>query len=141
MNEEYFVKTYIRKVKQERLLHELSHKEKRYRALSRFCHNAETLLNAEKIALQGNNLLFSDSFNRFIQGQKEPCLILSPDAAADGQILPAMEAVQLADLTQDACIVFNSRFAYVQSEPLKSGTQRYLLLADTKDVHSDPLIY
>ena len=88
MKEEYFVTTYVRKAKQERLLYELSHKEKRYRALDRFCHSADALLNKEKVVLKGNNLLYSDSFNRFIQGQHEPCLVLSPDPSVDGQTLP-----------------------------------------------------
>lgn len=141
MKEEYFVTTYVRKAKQERLLYELSHKEKRYRALDRFCHSADSLLNREKVVLKGNNLLYSDSFNRFIQGQHEPCLVLSPDPSVDGQTLSAKDAIAAALGTLDACIVFNSRFAYVQSEAMASATDRWLLMANPKDDPESPIIY
>ena len=43
--EQFFVKTYIDKDYQERLLFELNSMKKRSKALSRFSHDAETVLN------------------------------------------------------------------------------------------------
>lgn len=42
--EKYFVDTFVRKDRRERLWYELSHPNRRYRGLSRFCHQSTDLL-------------------------------------------------------------------------------------------------
>ena len=44
--EERFVRSFVVKERQERLLYELTRPKKRYDGLSRFCHTAEQLLDS-----------------------------------------------------------------------------------------------
>lgn len=54
--ERRFVQSFIRKNRRERVLFELTTPEKRYDGVSRFCHQAEELLDPTKIAMQGEDL-------------------------------------------------------------------------------------
>ncbi|MFR4475981.1 MAG: hypothetical protein ACLT3Y_01235 [Ruminococcus callidus] len=68
--EKSFVKRFIKKTKQDRLLFELSGK-KRQHGIERFCHNTEDLIDTERIAYSGNNL-FLDEILRIIKQYKVP---------------------------------------------------------------------
>ena len=56
LNERYFVQTFIRKDRRERLLYELTTPGKRYDGISRFCHQAKGLLDPAKIIMEGEDL-------------------------------------------------------------------------------------
>lgn len=124
-----FVETYIRPERRERLGYELSHPQKRGRGLDRFCHRSADLLDPKRIFLWGRDLMRQEAFLRFAAQHPEECVILSPDAVLDGQVLPLADALSLCLLCLDASIIVGDGFAVVREEAYTGGTAQYLLLA------------
>jgi hypothetical protein len=125
--ERRFVRLFIRKVRRERLLYELTNPRKRYDGLSRFCHNAAELLDAGKIALSGENLERQTVFRGFVERHDELCFILSPDFSLDGRKENLSAALHLASACFDAVIILGDSFAVVYGEVMKGGREKYLL--------------
>ncbi|MBR2990172.1 MAG: hypothetical protein IKF51_01760 [Solobacterium sp.] len=125
--EQYFIQTFIKNSRQERLLFEFSHPDKRYRGLSRFCHNAEDLLNKGLIALSGTDLERQDAFRSFLRQHSEPCRLISP--SLEDTELPFPDAACTAFLLPDASITIGPGYALVCSEPERGGSIKYLLIA------------
>ena len=132
-----FVRSFIRKDRQERLLYELTTPEKRYRGVSRFCHRAGELLDRRTILLQGEDLDRRPEFRRFVERHDAPCLVLSPDFDPDEQWLPLKAAVDRAVFCCDAVLILGNDFAVVFGEPDKGGREKYLL-SETAE-KTDPL--
>ncbi len=128
--EKHFVKAFIRKNRQERLLYELTAPEKRYNGVSRFCHQAGELLDPSKILMEGEDLERRPEFARFIREHEELCFVLSPDFYLDEQFLYLNDAVRLAAMCPDAVLILGSTFALVFGEPVKGGRGKYLLCED-----------
>ena len=126
--EKYFVDTFIRKDRRERLWFELSHPNRRYRGLSRFCHQSTDLLRPDKILLSGKDLMRQEHFQEFVKKGTGQCLILSPDASCDGRTCPLCDAVALCMMCLDASIVVGSHFAVVSSEAMQGGSDHFLLV-------------
>ena len=126
--EEHFVKSFIRKNKQDRLLHELTTPKKRNDGVSRFCHQAEDFLDPTKIVMQGEDLERQPEFERFVQRHDELCFVLSLDFWLDEQFLPLADAVRKAFISLDATLILGSTFAIVYGEPMKGGRGKNLLL-------------
>lgn len=127
LTEERFVRSFIKKSRQERLLFELTSPKKRYSGISRFCHNSVDLLDPRKIRMEGEDLDRSAEFLSFVREHKESCFMMSPDSFIDGQWLPFAEAVEQAVLCPDAAVIIGSDFALVLGEPVKGGRGKYLL--------------
>ena len=125
--EEYFVKSFIKKDRQERLLHELKRPDKRYRGLSRFCHQADDFIEPDKILIQGKKLETDERFVKFIEEHDEFCKILSPDPYLDGRSLKLNEALYMALASADAVIIILKGFAVIFTEAEKGGRDKYLL--------------
>ena len=125
--ERRFVQSFIRKNRRERVLFELTTPEKRYDGVSRFCHQAEELLNPTKIAMQGEDLDRRPEFDQFIREYTETVFVLSPDSYMDEQFLPLKDAVQKTVMCPDAVLILGSTFAIVFGEPMKGGRGKYLL--------------
>ena len=124
---EHFVKTFIRKSRRERLLFELTRKEHRYDGVSRFCHQAEDLLEPSRILLKGKDMDRTQEFLRFIRQHDEMCLVLSPDPSVDGQYLSLEDAVMQAEICPDAVLLLGKTFVVIYAEPMKGGRDKYLL--------------
>ena len=129
--EERFVKAFVRKERQERLLYELMTPKKRYDGISRFCHQAQDLLEPSKIAMEGEDLERRPDFERFVQRHDEVCRVLSPDSFLNEQDLPFPTAVEQAALCCDAVLIIGNGFAVVYGEPMKGGRGKYLLTEKT----------
>ena len=128
--EENFINRFIRKNRRERLLYELTTPEKRYRGVSRFCHQAEEFLDHNKIILKDNDLEHDPKFIDFVKTHDEPCYVISPDPYLDDQSISLKEALDKAVLCQDALLILGSDFAIIFTEPMKGGTEKYLLSDD-----------
>ena len=126
-NERRFVAAFIVKDRRKRLLHELTTPAKRYGGLSRFCHQAEELLDPAKMLMEGEDLDRLPEFERFVARHDEPCYVMSPDARMDGRTLATKDAVNEALMCLDAVIILGSSFAIVFGEPLKGGRGKFLL--------------
>ena len=125
--EQYFVQTYIKKNRRDRLLFELSAEKRRYDGLSRFCHQAGELLDPAKIIAAGDDLERRTEFLRFVKQHDEACYVISPDYEMDGRTLQTKDAVSLAAAFYDAVIIIGSTFAIIFGEPMKGGRDKYLL--------------
>ena len=125
--EEHFVRTFIRKNRRERLLHELTTPKKRMDGVSRFCHQAGEFLDPDKILLEGEDLERRPEFAQFVERHDELCLVLSLDFWPDEQFLPLKDAVVQAVISLDAVLILGSTFAVVFGEPMKGGRGKYLL--------------
>ena len=125
--EQYFVQTYIKKNRRDRLFFELSAEKRRYDGLSRFCHQAGELLDPAKIIAAGDDLERRTEFMRFVKQHDEACYVISPDYEMDGRTLQTKDAVSLAAAFYDAVIIIGSTFAIIFSEPMKGGRDKYLL--------------
>ena len=125
--EERFVKTYVRKSRRDRLLHELTDPKKRYNGLSRFCHSAGELLDPALVIMEGEDLDRRSVFEEFVRKHDGICCTMSPDPFMDGQALPFSEAVNRALLSMDAVIILGCCFAVVFGEVMKGGRGKYLL--------------
>ena len=125
--ERRFVRLFVRKARRERLLYELTNPRKRYDGLSRFCHNAAELLDAEKIALSGEDLERQTAFRGFVERHDETCCILSPDFSLDGRTARFNAALNLASACFDALIILGGSFAVVYGEAMKGGRGKYFL--------------
>ena len=126
-NEQRFVQMFVRKSRRKRLLHELTTPEKRYDGVSRFCHQAEELIDPSKIVMEGDDMTRRPEFERFAAQHDEICFVMSPDSFIDGQHLPLKDAVREAVLCPDAVLILGSTFAVVFGEPMKGGRGVFLL--------------
>ena len=127
LNERYFVQTFIRKDRRERLLYELTTPGKRYDGISRFCHQAKGLLDPAKIIMEGEDLDRRPEFDRFIRQNDEICYVLSPAIDTEGKFLNLSDAIDQAIMCLDAVIIMGSSFAIVFGEPMKGGRGKFLL--------------
>ncbi len=125
--EQYFVQTYIKKNRRDRLFFELSAEKRRYDGLSRFCHQAGELLDPAKIIAAGDDLERRPEFLRFVKHHDDTCYVISPNYEMDGRTLQTKDAVSLAAAFYDAVIIIGSTFAIVFGEPVKGGRDKYLL--------------
>ena len=125
--EKRFVDTYIRKERRERLFYELTTPKKRYEGVSRFCHQAEELLDPSRIMMEGEDLDRREDFHFFVQKHDEQCYVLTPDNCAEGEYMAFKDAVDKAVIYPDAVIIIGSTFAVVFGEPIKGGRGKFLL--------------
>ena len=124
LSDEYFVQTFIHKGRRERLLSELNHPKKRYRALDRFCHQAEELLDPAKILCRGKKITEEAVFTRLKQ---QPCRILSPDGFLNERYETFEEAFRLVSMGTDAAIILLDGYAVVTEEAMKGERGMYLM--------------
>ena len=125
--EQHFVKTFIKRSRRERLLHELTTPSKRYDGVSRFCHGARDLLEPSRIIMEGEDLERLPAFKSFVRQHGEICYVLTPEFCMDEIRLPLQEALDEAAMSLDAVIIMGSTFAVVFGEPVKGGRGKFLL--------------
>ena len=122
-----FVKRFIKKTKQDRLLFELSGK-KRQHGIERFCHNTEDLIDTERIAYSGNNL-FLDEILRIIKQYKVPesCYIIACQKELDKKHVSFEDALGLVLGNGMAAIIICNDFAVIETEQYSGTPFRYIL--------------
>ena len=106
--EKEFVKSYIDKNYQERLLYELGSSKKRVNALSRFSHNAETILK------QSVNKRIITSLGEF-QEKDQSVYIISWDEK-DGITMPLSDAVSHLEASYMSVILIGKDFSLIKEE-------------------------
>ena len=125
--EKSFVKRFIKKTKQDRLLFELIGK-KRQHGIERFCHNTEDLIDTERIAYSGNNL-FLDEILRIIKQYKVPesCYIIACQKELDKKHVSFEDALGLVLGNGMAAIIICNDFAVIETEQYSGTPFRYIL--------------
>ena len=106
--EKEFVKSYIDKNYQERLLHELGSSKKRANALSRFSHNAETIL---KKSVSKRTITSLGDF----QEKDQTVYIISLDEK-DGLTMPLSDAVRYLEASYMSVILIGKDFSLIKEE-------------------------
>ena len=125
--EKKFIAAFIRPSRKERLTYELSHPEKRYRGLERFCHTAEELLDPAGIILKGTGFTHMQLFAEFMKEHgKDECLIISPDPLLDQCTASLSECFCRVSMSADASVIIADTFALTTEEAGKNGTMQYL---------------
>lgn len=125
--EKSFVKKFIKKEKQDRLLFELSGK-KRQHGIERFCHNAEDMIDTERIAYSGNNLL-PDEILKITKQYKvsESCYIIAYQKELDKKYVSFEDALGLVLGNGMAAIIICNDFAVIETEQYSGTPFRYIL--------------
>ena len=106
--EHFFVKTYIDKDYQERLLFELNSIKKRSKALSRFSHDVETVLNKaldKRIIADLSELHEND----------KAVYVISWDEN-DGMYIPFEDAMRYCENTNTSVILIGNSFSLIKEE-------------------------
>ena len=106
--EHFFVKTYIDKDYQERLLFELNSMKKRSKALSRFSHDVETVLNKvldKRIITDLSELHEND----------KAVYVISWDEN-DGMYIPFEDAMRYCENTYTSVILIGNSFLLIKEE-------------------------
>ena len=106
--EKEFVKSYIDKNYQERLLYELGSSKKRVNALSRFSHNAETIL---KKSVSKRIITSLGDF----QEKDQTVYIISLDEK-DGLTMPLSDAVRYLEASYMSVILIGKDFSLIKEE-------------------------
>ena len=113
--ETHFVRKCVKKEYQERVLFELKSKKHREKAISRFAHSAETVLNSSFLKYS-----FSNFTNKFIQNADvKNCYVIS-NGLYDGHNLPIQEAVEFCQESYMTVILISSEFIAIKEEFEKS---------------------
>ena len=106
--EKEFVKSYIDKNYQERLLYEFGSSKKRVNALSRFSHNTETIL---KKSVSKRIITSLGDFPE----KDQPVYIISWDEK-DGTIMPLSDAVRHLEASYMSVILIGKDFSLIKEE-------------------------
>ena len=106
--EKEFVKSYIDKNYQERLLYELGSSKKRVNALSRFSHNAETIL---KKSVSKRIITSLDNFQ-----EKDQTVYLISWDEKDGITMPLSDAVRYLEASYMSVILIGKDFSLIKEE-------------------------
>ena len=109
--ESKFVKEYIRKEYQERLLFELQSEKHREKAISRFSHSSETIL---KDCFSKSSILELKKFYE-IASTKEHCYILSNDIH-DGRMLLWKDAIKYCVASYMVVILISEKTVVIKEE-------------------------
>lgn len=117
--EQSFVKTYIDKKYQERVIFELSSAKKRTKALSRFSHNAETALG------KSVNIKIITDFSELRESNKT-VYVISWDEN-DGMQVPLEDAINYCENTYTSLMLIGNHFSLIKEE-VESGKAKILYL-------------
>lgn len=107
-----FVKKYIKKEYQERLLFELQSKKHREKAISRFSHFSETIL---KKCFNSCDILELKKHLYKVYAPTEKCYIISNDEN-DGKTLFLTDAIECCTTSYMAMILISEKFVIVKEE-------------------------
>lgn len=117
--EQFFVKTYIDKDYQERLLFELDSIKKRSKALSRFSHDVESVLRKSVNKQIISNL---DDF----QEKDQTVYVISWDEK-DGKTMSLSDAIRYLESSYMSAILIGKDFSLIKEEPEKGGAKYFIL--------------
>ncbi len=131
--EKRFIRSFIKKNRRERLLHELTTPKKRRAGIMRFCHTAEDLLDPSKIRMKGGDLERRPEFREFVRSHDGECRVFSDDLWLDGY-LPLEQAVAEAAFCAGAVLILGDGFAVVFTEAVQGGRDRYLLCEKESEI-------
>ena len=127
--EELFVKTFLEKNVQERILFELSNPNKRRKVISRFS-NPEPLLQSKYIFMKGKNLSFQlveNEISKYFDINKE-CYTMSTNAQ-NGKMLEFKEALfHCFEDYMTSILVCGENLVFLKTETGIGSPMKYILI-------------
>ena len=125
--EESFVKRFIKKAKQDRLLFELSGKKRKH-GIERFCHSAEDMINTERIIYSGNDL-FPDEILKITKQYKVPesCYIIAYQKELDKKCISLVDALNLVLGNGMPALIICDDLVIIETEQCFGTPFRYIL--------------
>ena len=126
--EQKFIKKFVEKNMQDRFLHELSSKDKRRNALSKFAHTAKRYLNTQIIYLQGKKLGIDEIEKEMkkLANDTKHCYVIA--GVYDGQIMSLRDALEKSyDDYNESIIIVNESTAFIKTETESGGSIKYIL--------------
>ena len=128
--EEIFIKTFIDKRMQDRLLFELlsGNVQRRRKAISRFAHGAERYIKRQQIYLSGDKLKIDDieqEIKKISQSTKQ-CYVIVGEC--DGEIMPLRQSLEECFNNSCESIIFvNDNVAFIKAEAECGSPMKYIL--------------
>lgn len=119
-----FVKLYVKKIYQNRLIFELSSPKHRERAISRFSHNAFSLLNISLVTYQGLDDIRSYLYKTIKKCEKIHILSLDDN---DGKCMIFQNAFEYCLNSYMVVILVCEHFAIIKEEVTQGTPKMYLL--------------
>ena len=117
--EQQFIKNYIDKNYQERLIYELGTSKKRVNALSRFSHNVESILQ------KGISKKIITNFDDF-QEKNQTVYIIALNEK-DGTTMPLSDALRYLEVSYMSVILIGKDFSLIKEESEKGGAKYFIL--------------
>ena len=126
--EENFVKQYIIKERQERLINELSSSKKRINAMSRFCHSSLDLIKPNKIYESGDisSERLLSLLNKY--GKNDKNYIMAYSENIDKKYMSNDEAIEKVIGNGMAAIIINSDIVIIETEQYMGPAVKYVLM-------------
>jgi len=134
--EEKFVKTFIDKRMQDRLLFELhsDNVQKRHNAISRFAHGTECYIKKQQIYLSGNKFKIDDieqEIKKLTQKTKQ-CYVIVGEC--DGEIMSLRQALEESfNEYFESIVIVNDSVAFIKAEIERGSPVKYILYDKNKN--------
>lgn len=126
--EEKFVKQYITKGRQERLVYELGSSKKRINAMSRFCHSSLELIKPNMIYEWGD--IDCDRLLLLLKkyGKNEKNYIMAYDENIDKKYMNNEEAIKRVIGNGMAAVIINNGIVIIETEQEVGPAIKYVLI-------------
>ena len=127
--ESRFVKTFLQKRVQERIIWELASKEKRRTAIFRFCHTTDDIVKPQCV-LNKSNQLTQDKIQEAIRELTvlTACYVISSDVEMDGKQTRIENAVSCCiGLGMPSIIIIGEQLSIIETEQGSGASIKYIL--------------
>lgn len=125
--EDFFVRTYIMKNRQDRILHELCHEKKRVNALSHFCHSSNEYIKKSKIIYEGNDISISELQKHIDSTKEKQCYVMSYDKTLDAKWFKKDEVLALIIGRGMPSIAVFKHLAIIETEQIQGPARKFVL--------------
>ena len=131
--EEMFVKAFIEKRIQDRIIFELSSSKNRSKAVSRFAHTTDDIINSKYVFLKSNKLTSFEIEVELIKhcGKNKYVYIISMNEF-DGKSLPFKDALKICiDDYMPSIIICSEKVVFIKTEVMDGLPMKYILVKNS----------
>ncbi len=128
--EELFVRTFVKKRLQERIIFELSSLKNRQKAIDRFSHNAEEVLESKYILAKSEKITITEIENELLKYcDKNKEVYMFSMNEYDGKMVFVKEAVEncMKEFMPVIITCGGDKFAFVKTEVSGGSSMKYFL--------------
>lgn len=125
--EESFVKRYIVRNRQERLLYELGNKKKRIDGIARFCHGTPELIKESTIVYSGNDISFGELKELIDNSNEMSFYVISYYESLDAKFISSDSVLSEIIGRGMASIAIFNHFVIIETEQVQGPAMKYVL--------------